>query len=79
MRFSMQDLEKIILEVESLPIEMKTELIEVLLSNLHSHDKKIDDLWIEESEKRYEALKSGKVKAIPYEVVHKEIMNLLKK
>ena len=40
-------------------------LIEKLAISLNKPDKDIEKIWAEESEKRYEALKAGKVKTIP--------------
>jgi putative addiction module component (TIGR02574 family) len=62
---------------ESLPLELKTELIEKLLSSLNPSQKEIDKLWAEEAEKRVEELRTGKVKAIPGEDVFREIREKL--
>ncbi|MEA3499858.1 MAG: addiction module protein [Candidatus Marinimicrobia bacterium] len=64
---------------ESLPLELKTELLERLLYSLNPSQKKIDELWAKEAEKRVEELKTGKVKAIPGEKVFKEIREILSK
>jgi len=37
----------------------------MLTESLSKPDKKIEKIWAEESEKRYEALKAGKVRTIP--------------
>ncbi len=44
-------------------------LIEMLMDDLERPNPQIDELWIEESEKRYKAYKQGKVKGIPLEVI----------
>ncbi|MCP4129417.1 MAG: addiction module protein [bacterium] len=62
---------------ESLPLELKTELIERLLSSLNPSHKEIDELWAEEAEKRVEELESGKTEAIPGEDVFREIREKL--
>jgi putative addiction module component (TIGR02574 family) len=59
--------------VESLPIEIKTTLIEKLLNSLHPSQKEIDELWTKEAERRVSEIKTGKVKAIPGDEVFKEI------
>ena len=59
--------------VESLPIEMKTELVEKILNSLHPSQKEIDALWVKESEKRVDEIRTGKVKTIPGDEVFKEI------
>lgn len=59
--------------VESLPVDIKTTLIEKLLNSLHPSQKEIDKLWVKEAERRVGEIKTGKVKAIPGEEVFKEI------
>lgn len=59
--------------VESLPVEMKTKLVEKLLDSLHPTQKEIDQLWEKEAEKRVGEIKTGKVKTIPGEEVFQEI------
>ncbi len=62
---------------ESLPLELKTELIERLLRSLHPGSRDVDALWAQEAEKRVEEIKSGKVKPIPGEEVFREIQENL--
>ncbi|MFQ5676619.1 MAG: addiction module protein [bacterium] len=59
--------------VESLPVDIKTKLIEKLLNSLHPTQEKIDELWAEEAEKRVNEIKTGKVKTIPGDEVFQEI------
>ncbi|MEW6104348.1 MAG: addiction module protein [bacterium] len=59
--------------VESLPIDIKTELVEKILDTLHPTRKEIDVLWAKEAEKRVEEIKTSKVKTIPGDEVFKEI------
>lgn len=59
--------------VESLPVDIKTTLVEKILDSLHPSQKEIDALWIKEAEKRVKEIKTGKVKTIPGEEVFKEI------
>lgn len=59
--------------IETLPIEMKIELIEKLLYSLHSPQKEIDELWIKESEKRLKEIKDGKVELIPIQEVFERV------
>ena len=42
----------------------KLQLLECLTRSLDQPDEKIDKIWSEEAEKRYQALKEGKVKTI---------------
>ena len=64
-------------EAISLPIEIRTQLVEKLLLSLNPMQKEIDKLWSKEAEKRVEEIKSGKVKTIPGEKVFKKIRNRL--
>jgi len=64
---------KLISTVESLPIDIKTALIEKLLNSLHPSQKEIDKLWAKEAERRLSEIKTGKVKTIPGDKVFKEI------
>jgi putative addiction module component (TIGR02574 family) len=59
--------------VESLPIDIKTKLVEKILNSLHPSQKEIDALWVKETEKRVTEIKTGKVKTIPGDEVFKEI------
>ena len=49
-------------EAVSLPVEIRTQLVDKLLRSLHPVQKEIDELWAAEAEKRVEEIKSGKVK-----------------
>jgi putative addiction module component (TIGR02574 family) len=69
--------DELISVAESLPIELKTELIERLLYSMSPSQKDIDELWAQEAEKRAEELRTGKVKAIPGEDVFREIREKL--
>ncbi len=40
-------------------------LAEILLESLDKTDKQIEQLWVSESESRYQAYKDGRVKGIP--------------
>ena len=42
----------------------RLQLIEMLTKSLNKPDKKIEEIWADESEKRYKALEEGKVKTI---------------
>ncbi len=59
--------------IESLPVDIKTTLVEKILSSLHPTQKEIDALWAKESEKRVKEIKTGKVKSISGDKVFKEI------
>lgn len=58
----------------SLPVEIRTKLVEKLLLSLNPAQKEIDKLWAKEAEKRVEEIRSGKVKTIAGEKVFKKIL-----
>ena len=64
---------------ESLPIDMRIQLIDTLLNSIHPSKKEIDILWAKEADKRVEEIKIGKVKTIPGENVFKEIQSRFSK
>jgi putative addiction module component (TIGR02574 family) len=59
--------------VESLPVDVKTTLVEKILNSLHPSQKEIDALWTKEAERRVKEIKTGKVKTIPGDKVFREI------
>jgi len=59
--------------VESLPVDIKTQLVEKILNSLNPSQKEIDALWVKEVERRVKDIRSGKVKTIPGEEVFREI------
>ena len=61
-------------EAVSLPVEIRTQLVDKLLRSLHPTRKEIEELWAEEAEKRVEEIKSGKIKTIPGKEVFKKIL-----
>jgi len=60
-------------EAVSLPLEIRTKLVEKLLNSLNPSQKETDKLWAKEAERRVEEIKSGKVKTIPGERIFKKI------
>ncbi len=71
--------DELISAAESLPLDLKTELIEILIKSLNLSQEDIDKLWTEEAERRVEELKNGKVKPLPGEEVFREIRESLSK
>ena len=59
--------------VDSLPIDMKLELIDRLLESISPTKKEVEEAWKVEAERRIEEVRSGKVKTIPMEEVFAEI------
>ncbi len=64
---------ELISEAMSLPVEVRTLLVNKLLESLNPPNKEIDELWAKEAEKRVEDIRTGKVKTIPGEEVFKKI------
>jgi len=60
-------------EAVSLPLDIRTQLVDKLLQSLHPIKKEIDALWTEEAEKRVKEIRSGKVATIPGEEVFEKI------
>jgi|APDOM4702015248_1054824.scaffolds.fasta_scaffold17207_2 putative addiction module component (TIGR02574 family) len=59
--------------VESLPVDIKTLLLEKILESLSPTQKEIDELWKVEVERRIEEVESGKVQTIPGDEVFAKI------
>lgn len=59
--------------VESLPVDIKTQLVEKILNSLNPSQKEIDALWVKEVERRVKDIRTGKVKTIPGEEIFREI------
>ena len=60
-------------EVQTLPIELKTKMIDTLLASINPIKKSIDTLWVEEVEKRKKQIDSGEVTLIDGEEVFKKL------
>ncbi len=58
--------------VDSLPIDIKLELVDRLLESISPRRKEIDDAWSEEVERRIDEVESGKVKLIPLDEVREK-------
>lgn len=56
-------------DVLSLKAIDKIHLFEISLNSLDSPDKEIESKWVDESEKRFDAYKSGKLKGISIEKI----------
>jgi len=60
-------------EVETLPIELKTKMIDSLLASINPVKKSIDTLWIQEANKRKQQIVSGEVALIDGEEVFRKL------
>lgn len=65
--------------VDSLPIDMKLELIDHLLESISPSTKEVDEAWMDEVERRIGEVESGKVKLIPGEEVFARMRERYKK
>ena len=68
--------QELITEVISLPVEDRALIVDCLLKSLNHGEPDIEKTWAEEAQRRLEELRSGKVRAIPGDVV---INNLRKR
>ena len=75
----MIDVNELMSMAESLPIDIKTQLIDRLLCSLNPSQKEIDELWAKEAERRLAEVRAGKVKTVPGEKVFDEIRQRLSK
>ncbi len=48
-------------EIDVLPIDLKTKIVDKILNSINPIDKSIDDLWIKEVNKRKDEIESSKV------------------
>lgn len=65
--------------VDSLPIDMKLELIDHLLESISPPQSEIDEAWKDEVERRIDEVESGKVKPVPGEEVFARLRERYKK
>ncbi len=75
----MIDANELMSMAESLPVDIKTQLINRLLDSLNPSQKEIDELWAKAAEKRVAEIREGKVKTIPGEMVFQQIIERLSK
>jgi len=55
---------QLLAEVDSMPLDLKTKLIDKLLSSLTPHSETIEALWKQEIDKRVDAIESGTVSLV---------------
>lgn len=60
-------------EIESLPIDLNTQIVAKILHDINPTNKNIDSLWIKEANKRKKDIKTKKIKPIDGEEVFKKI------
>jgi putative addiction module component (TIGR02574 family) len=59
-------------EAMKLEPEERFTLVEGLIKSLDEPDKKLDEIWAEEAEKRLKSYREGKLEGIPMEEIFKE-------
>ena len=59
-------------EAMKLKPEERLSLVEVLIQSLDEPDKRLDEIWAEEAEKRLVAYRDGRLDGVPLEDVFKE-------
>lgn len=59
--------------IESMPIDVRTTLVEIILASLEPLQKDVDDMWAKEVEERISALELEKIQLISGNEVFKEI------
>ena len=69
--------EELMSMIDYLPIDIKTQLVERILTSLQPIQKDIDAFWAEEAEKRINEIKEKKVKLIEAEEVFNEIKKII--
>ena len=76
---SNQTTNRLIEQIESLPVDERIRVADSVLKSLNSVDQETEDEWITEAENRLRDLKSGKVKSIPGEEVFEKIQKRFSK
>ncbi|MEA1915833.1 MAG: addiction module protein [Campylobacterota bacterium] len=70
--------EQLFEEIDILPIDLKTKIVDKILNSINPIHKSIDDLWIEEVNKRKNDIECGNVKLVNGDDVFKKIAQRLK-
>ncbi|MGM0677569.1 addiction module protein [Ectothiorhodospira marina] len=65
-------MKELLVEAMKLKPEDRFVLVEGLIKSLDEPDKRLDEVWAEESEKRLKAYREGKLKGVPMEEIFKE-------
>lgn len=64
--------DEILKQALKLKIEERFILVESLIKSIDEPDRKLDELWAEEAEKRLAAYREGRLEGIPMEEVFKD-------
>jgi hypothetical protein len=60
-------------EIDILPIDLKTKLVDKLLNSINKTDDSIDNLWVKEINKRRTEIEKGDISLVDGEEVFKKI------
>lgn len=63
---------KLLMEALKLKPEDRFMLVDGLIRSLDEPDKKLDEIWAEEAEKRLKAYREGRLEGIPMEKIFKK-------
>jgi len=69
--------EQLFEEIDILPIDLKTKIVDRILASITPSNKAIDSLWIEEVNKRQSEIESNQVTLIDGDEVFKKISQRL--
>ena len=70
--------EQLFEEIDILPIDLKTKIVDKILNSINPIHKSIDNLWIEEVNKRKNDIEYGNVKLVNGDDVFSKIAQRLK-
>ena len=69
--------EQLFEEIDILPIDLKTEIVDKILASITPLNSEIDKLWIKEANKRKQEIESNSVKLVDGDEVFKKISQRL--
>ena len=70
--------EQLFEEIDFLPIDLKTKIVDKILNSMNPINKSIDNLWIEEVNKRKNEIEHGNVQLVDGNSVFTKIAQKLK-
>jgi len=69
--------EQLFEEIDILPIDLKTKIVDKILASITPTDSSIDALWVEEANRRKNDIENGNVSLTDGEKVFKKILQKL--
>jgi putative addiction module component (TIGR02574 family) len=72
MRWNSMSSKKILEQAMALKPDERFMIVESLLKSLDEPDRKIDEIWAEEAEKRLKAYRDGSLEGIPMEDIFRD-------